>query len=414
MNPTLERPANATQNGTPSLSERVQSLRLPSGDEGGRTSWLPWGLVLLLAVTTAYFALEASTPVDEATLNEAVEARLAEQGKGATITPAAAKGASGAGMTSSASTSTPAGDGSEVALESKGYVIPVHQVQVSPLVSGRVMKLNFVESQRVPKDFVLAELETTEYQADHDRFAAQVEAAKARWHELWKYREDEVRQVKAELDDVKAQRNQFFAEWKRSEQLRSQNAVSIQDYEAAASAYKSQDFRARKMELTYALLQKGPRDERIAAAKAEVDQAQADLVKAKWKLGNATVKAPLAGIILTKKAEEGNFVNPAAFSNGLSASLCEMADLSDMEVDLAVSERDIAKVFKGQECRVRAEAFPDRPYKAFVSRIMPIADRGKAAVPVRVKIRIPAEEAGQFLRPDMGALVTFFNRKGEE
>jgi hypothetical protein len=42
---------------------------------------------------------------------------------------------------------------------------------------------------------------------------------------------------------------------------------------------------------------------------------------------------------------------------------------------------------------------------------MPIGDRGKAAVPVRVKIDVPREEAGRFLRPDMGALVTFYNKK---
>jgi hypothetical protein len=39
---------------------------------------------------------------------------------------------------------------------------------------------------------------------------------------------------------------------------------------------------------------------------------------------------------------------------------------------------------------------------------MPQADRAKGAVPVRVKIAIPREEEGQFLRPDMGAIVTFF------
>jgi hypothetical protein len=32
-------------------------------------------------------------------------------------------------------------------------------------------------------------------------------------------------------------------------------------------------------------------------------------------------------------------------------------------------------------------------------------------VSVRVKIAIPAEEAGQYLRPDMGARVTFYNKK---
>ena len=60
---------------------------------------------------------------------------------------------------------------------------------------------------------------------------------------------------------------------------------------------------------------------------------------------------------------------------------------------------------------MRAEAYPNRPYDGYVSRIMPTADRAKASVSVRVKIAIPAGEAGQYLRPDMGARVIFYNKK---
>jgi hypothetical protein len=57
---------------------------------------------------------------------------------------------------------------------------------------------------------------------------------------------------------------------------------------------------------------------------------------------------------------------------------------------------------------VRSEAYPDRPYNGYVSRLMPIADRAKGAVSVRVKVRIPAEEEGVYLKPEMGAVVTFY------
>jgi multidrug resistance efflux pump len=131
-----------------------------------------------------------------------------------------------------------------------------------------------------------------------------------------------------------------------------------------------------------------------------------------WKLENCIVRAPTNGIILTKKAEQGNMVNPSAFSNGLSASLCEMADLTRLEVDLAIAERDISRIFQFQDCQVWAEAIPERKYKGFVSRIMPTADRSKGAVPVRVRIcRVSREEEGNYLRPDMGAEVRFFNQK---
>jgi HlyD family secretion protein len=153
-------------------------------------------------------------------------------------------------------------------------------------------------------------------------------------------------------------------------------------------------------------MQDGPRIERIDVARAEVLQAQADLAKAEWRLGNCTIVAPISGTILKKNAEIGNVVNPVAF-NG-SFSLCEMADLSDLEVDLSIQERnDLVRVYKGQKCKVRAEAFPDRVYDGFVSRLMPIADRAKGAVPVRVKLSVPAEEEGVYLKPEMSAVVSF-------
>ena len=88
-----------------------------------------------------------------------------------------------------------------------------------------------------------------------------------------------------------------------------------------------------------------------------------------------------------------------------------MADLASLEVDLAIQERDVARVFPGQRCKVRAEAFPDRIYDGVVSRLMPIADRAKGAIPVRVKLTIPSEEEGVYLKPEMGAVVSFLRKE---
>ena len=37
-----------------------------------------------------------------------------------------------------------------------------------------------------------------------------------------------------------------------------------------------------------------------------------------------------------------------------------------------------------------------------------IADRAKGAVPVRVKVLVPRDEEGKYLKPEMSVLVTFF------
>ena len=40
---------------------------------------------------------------------------------------------------------------------------------------------------------------------------------------------------------------------------------------------------------------------------------------------------------------------------------------------------------------------------------MPVADRSKAAIPVRVKVAVPQAEEGVYLKPDMIAMVSFLN-----
>jgi HlyD family secretion protein len=61
-------------------------------------------------------------------------------------------------------------------------------------------------------------------------------------------------------------------------------------------------------------------------------------------------------------------------------------------------------------CKVRAEAYPERMYDGVVSRLMPQADRGKGSVPVRVRVNVPKEEEGVYLKPDMGVVVFFFKK----
>jgi HlyD family secretion protein len=296
----------------------------------------------------------------------------------------------------------------EIALESKGYIVPAHQILVSPKVSGMIMQLDLEEGRRVKKGDILAVLETTDYQADYDRTKAAVKLAREKLRELENgNRPEEIQQAEAELGESQAQLAQLEAEWKRSVDLLKKTSISQQEYELAESQYRAMFQRVERLKAALALLKIGEREERIEMAKADVASSEADLMKAEWRLGNCTIRAPISGTILRKNAEEGNIVNPIAF-NG-SFSLCEMADLSDLEVELDIQERDISLLSAGQKCRVRAEAWPDRVYDGVVDRLLPIANRSKGAVPVRVKVTIPADEEGVYLKPEMGAIVTFLN-----
>ncbi|MFO0968140.1 MAG: HlyD family efflux transporter periplasmic adaptor subunit [Gemmataceae bacterium] len=412
---------DTTNNGSPaaletpsrtlSLSQKVQSLRLAdkmAGGDGGASRGLVWFLVTLVVILGVGLAYNFATTqaalkkIDDLDKKSAAAAKKDEEDDG-DATPASAEEA-------------PRRD--EIAIQYKGFITPISTILVSPLVGGRVVYLKFKEGQTVPKGALLAKIEDTEFKADFDKANGALDAARRRVDVLEKYRDDEIKQAKADFDETMALREQARLDYERSMSLRKTNSIAEKDLEDAEFKYKSLDARMLRLKLGYTLLIKGPRDEQIASAKADVAQAEAQHRYTKWRLDNCVVNAPIDGTILSKKAEEANQVNPAAFSNGLAASLCEMADLTDLEIDVSIVERDRAKVKVNQECRIRVDAWPGKVYEGYVSRIMPTADRSKNAIPVRVRIskkRLEQDrrEGGPFLLPDMSAVVMFLNKDAD-
>jgi HlyD family secretion protein len=388
----------------PGLSDRVRSLRLAGrdGSAPSRTRALPWVFSFVLLLTTIAFGYRAYRVGSLPT----ADAPRAEAKKDDAPAAPATTGVAAAG---------------EVVLQAKGYVVPISQVQVSPKVGGQIVWMDerFKEGEKFKKDDVLARLERVDYESDHNQALFAVESATARWEELKRTMPEEVKQAEAELEESRATATQQKLEVDRNRRLTLTSAIAQREMEQTRYAYDATMARIRKLEATLRMIKEGRFEKRVQAAEAEMRQAKAFLAKAKWRLDNTEIKATVSGSILTKKAELGNIVNPSAFSSGISASLCEMADLKELEIDLSIQERDVRHVQPRQVCWVMPDAYKDdeqflskhpKGYRGEVSRLMPYADRAKGAVPVRVYIvkgEISEEEAGRYLRPDLSATVSF-------
>jgi HlyD family secretion protein len=391
--------------GGAALSKKVKSLRLTETTprDGSSSSKLAWVLCLVFASSTAYFAWRSYTsPAGES--GPAKGANTAMTEAGAQPAPTAARSES-------------AGSGGVVHL-STGYVVPAHQILVSPKVNGMVKYLRvhkpsqppeegvaLEEGLRVTKGDILAQLESTDYESDVARYQAMLASAEQKLSTERKNIPQEIERAQAELNENITQRDYAKTAFERNTRLAKTNSVSPIELEKSQTDYDAARHRVERLERALEII-RGPRAERLKVAEADVNSARADLVKAEWRLDNCTILAPITGTILKKNVEEGNIVNPVAF-NG-SFSVCDMADLSDLEVDMSIQERDIAKVFVNQRCVVKSRAYPERPYEGRVSRLMPIADRAKGSVSVRVKIRIPPEEEGVYIKPEMSADVSFY------
>jgi len=381
---------------TSTLQERVQSLRL--GREvrvpPRRSSMLFWILIFALLAAIGVWGYQSYGPQWATVFSSAPSG---------TTSSSAANANGGAGHPDKEKTTA------NIALEAGGYIVPMQKVQVSPKVGGQVIALFIEEGKFVEKGAKLAELETDEYLFEHNRTAALAELAKAKYEEAKTGNRDEEK-WQAEAAEKEAIESLKLARDELAKVKASGNASSFDERDKAESRYRIAEQKLEQQRALNKLMKIGARAERIEAARAEYQQTCAERDKAKWKLDSCTVFAPISGVILEKKTELGNTVRPEAFSNGLSASVCDMADLRNLEVEVDISERDIRRIKKGQKCLIRTEAFTDKKYDGQVARIMPVASRSKASVMVRVKINVPSDERD--LRPEMRARVQFL-KEGE-
>ncbi len=407
------------------LRDKVKKLRIGGessssggGSKGtliGRVAWLPWILCAALALTWGSLGLRNY----QAKAREDVGAK-ADTGESSSSTKpkAAANEARGA-----------------ITVEGKGYLIAAKQISVSPIdVGGKVIELRgppqqvgrpavaFVEGALYNKNDIIAILDTGSYQPQKEEAIAALNsadkkliAAQERYNEQLPkaVRKIEFDQVKAQLTEAKATKLRADLELRR--QLDLGTSVAQRELQQAQADSATAAARVGNLEATLGILEAGPRKERLLALEADIAGAEADVAAAKarvsqaqWRLDNCTIKAPITGTVLAIPPGfgVGKLVNPMAFSGG--GAICDLADLADLEVEFEVSERDIGKLKDGQKCTVCPEAFKDRIYSANLDRIMPIANRANGTFKVRVKVKLFDKEIpGTFLKPEMGAVVTF-------
>ncbi len=161
--------------------------------------------------------------------------------------------------------------------------------------------------------------------------------------------------------------------------------------EAQIAAARAQVAQAKA---TLAALQAGPSDEQIQIAEAQVEQARIALEEAQDKLAQASLKAPFDGVVTHLPIESGEWT--------LAGSpVVTLADLSHVEIELAVDEVDIGQVKVGQPAQVSLEPWPNEQLPATVSRIAPsslsAAGGGTGLVTYHVYLELDLDAGAQDL-----------------
>lgn len=254
-------------------------------------------------------------------------------------------------------------------LNASGYVTPRQRATVAAKITGRVQKMLVEEGMHVVEGQVLALLDSSDARERLRAAEADFEVARAA-----------VADLQVNLEDAR----RTLA---RVQNLHRDGVASDQDFDKAAAAVNSLQARLKLAQ------------EQVEAAQRRRDVAAQDVE-------NCVVRAPFAGIVVSKDAQVGEMVSPISAGGGFTRTgIATIVDMESLEIEVDVNESYISKVSIGQKVDAALDAYPDWHLPATVRTIIPTADRQKATV----KVRIAFDRLDSKILPDMGVKVTFLS-----
>ena len=262
---------------------------------------------------------------------------------------------------------TSSGTGSPVVgslLDASGYVVAMREATVSSQLIDRVDDVLVQAGEKVKKGQIIAKLDEGPLRATLEQSVEQVAAARAT------------------LEQAKLAAQDAGPLYVRQEKELAAGLISQDTFDATKASYDSEQAA-------------------VGVAEGNLAADQAAVVVNQRNLDYTTIRAPFDGVVTAKDAQPGQIVS-YSFSSG--GGICDIVDMTSLEVDVDVSENYISRVHAGQPATITLDAYPDWHIPAEVIAIIPTADKSKATVSVRVGFK---QKGDPRVLPQMGARVSF-------
>ena len=281
-------------------------------------------------------------------------------------------------------------------LQVRGQVRPVREVNVVPKIGGVVCRLEADVGQRVAAGDVLLELEGDELRAQVRQAEAALTAARAGLEKLLAGpRPEELAQIEAAVNQAETNFRKAEANLERMEELHRQGIITKDQWEGAVTAYEVAEAQLNSAKQQLALALGDPRQEDLAAARAQVQQAEANLELAKLRLGYTVITSPMDGVVAFRYAENGGTV-------GVGTPVFTIVDIDRVIVNAQVTESYANRFRPGEQVDVRIDALGGQVFPGIITAISPMADQSRS-FPTRIEIANPQH----LLKPGMAAEVIF-------
>ena len=218
---------------------------------------------------------------------------------------------------------TTAGDTRPAVLNASGYVTARRRATVSSKITGKVIDVVVEEGMVVRQGQVLARLDNSTERSRLALAEAQLGAARGALREL------EVRQREAALT------------LGRRRELVSEGVISQSELDTAQAEFDSLDARIFHTQ------------QDIVVAEREIDVRRTALE-------DTVIRAPFAGVAISKDAQPGEMISPISAGGGFTRTgICTIVDMTSLEIEVDVNESYINRVSPAQRVVATLDAYPD-------------------------------------------------------
>lgn len=246
--------------------------------------------------------------------------------------------------------------------------VDMREVELAFVVQERLTQVQVEEGDRVQTGQLLAEVDPGRFQQAVRQREAELEAARQRLAELEHgSRPEEIRRAKAELATAQATEREARLSHHRIKELVEKKLASPKDLDNAEATLDAARAHVEAAKQNLALVEAGPRQESVAAAKAQVSGGEAALARARKDLDDTRLYAPAPGIVQARILEVGDIAGP-------QKPVFTLALHDPLWVRAYVSEPDLGKLSQGMPAEVHADAYPGKVYPGKVGYISPSAE----------------------------------------
>jgi HlyD family secretion protein len=216
-------------------------------------------------------------------------------------------------------------------------------------------------------------------------------------------REQEVKAAQQSMIDAQADLTQKNLDNDRAQRLFAKDEVTAQDRDLAATAVKRSEAVFKAAQQRYNEAVEGSRKEDIAIARANLNQASANLGLSQVNLDYTILRAPSTGVITVRQAELGEVVAPGS-------PVITLADLDHIWLRAYIAETDLGSIHWGQNATVTTDTYPGMQYHGRISFISSNAEftpksvqTNKERVTLVYRIKIDIDNPNHELKPGMPA-----------